>query len=144
MFEPGREVTHEVEGKRYTFARLERRVIVEFRDWIAEQIGDPFADVERLIDKLPPEEAKTMIREAKETCDQLRSWSIGCPLAQRFLRTELGLGQLAYLQLRDHHPDITPDEALRVVLALGIRAVATTIQKTSGTPPGKNVPAPAE
>jgi hypothetical protein len=134
MFELGREVTKTVNGKAYTFSRLERHIIEGFRDWIADQVGDPFADVERLLDKLPADEAKAMVKEAKETRDQLRSFSLGCPLAQRFLRTEIGMGQLAFLQLRGHHPDITPDDAFQVVLTLGAREVGNVVNKTSGAP----------
>lgn len=143
MFNLGKPATHTVGGKTYTFSRLERHIVEDWRDWIREQIGDPFAAVERLLDKLPPDTAKEMVKEAQAIQAQLESFSLGCPLAKRFLGNELGLGQLAYLMLRGKHPDITPDEAFAVAMQLGLSAMAKTVQKTSGEAPGKKPDAPA-
>jgi hypothetical protein len=143
MFELGRSVTHTVGGKKYVFSRLKRWIVLAFRDWIKEQIGDPFAVAARFQDHLPDETVKQMVKDGEKIKEQFESFSIGCPLSQRFLATEIGLGQLAYFMLQEMHPDITEDQAFDVVTELGLAAVAATVQKAAGEPPGKNTSAPA-
>ena len=144
MFALGRQVTKTIGGKHYTFSRLERRIVEEFRDWIAECEGDPFAEVKALLGQLDSATAKAMIEEAKLTKQQLHAFSLACPLAKRYLTTELGLGQLFYLMLRQHHQDITPDEAFVVATTMAAEESERVLQQTQGTPPPeKNAPAPA-
>lgn len=142
MFELGREVVKTVGGKAYRFARLERSIVEEFRDWIATQEGDPFTNVKELIGVLDPAAARTWVAEAKEVKDQLRSFSLGCPLAQRYLKTEIGQGELCYLLLRKHQPEITRDEAFAVWTAIGAEEYGSVLAKTQGSPP-KNAEPPA-
>lgn len=117
--------------REWTVGRVEIRVIRAFRDWIAERLGDPFAAAERWVDKLPPEQAVLMVREAEQTRDQLASFSLGCPLARRFLATEEGQAVLFQLLLEPAHPDVTEEEAWRVAQALGEKA-AEVLAKASG------------
>ena len=117
----GREqVVTEADGKtRWTLSVLGPRVIFGFRDWISEQIGDPFAEAERFADKLPAADVLAMVKEAKAVKDQLAGFSIACHLAQQYLKTELGSGMLFKLLLELHHPDVTLEQAFVVLRRFG-------------------------
>ena len=144
MFQFGKETTVTAGGKKYTLSRLERRIVEEFRDWVREQEGDPFAAAKELLPHLDPATAKQLIADADATKKQLRAFSIGCPLAQKYLGTELGLAELVYLLLRDKQPDVTREEAFALVLEAGAAEVAKKLKETSGEAPGaKNAEPPA-
>lgn len=145
MFELGRESTLRVGGKTYRLARLERRIIEQFFDWIKEQEGDPFAEIKALLSpSLDPATAKQMIDEAKLVKQQLQTRTMACPLADKYLRTELGMGELVYLLLQDHQPDLTREQAFRVLAEYGAAEMATKLEEAQGTPPpAKNADAPA-
>lgn len=137
MFELGREVAKTVGNKTYVFARLERRIIEQFRDWIAEREGDVFALAkETLALGIEKELAKEIIEDCKSKKAQLAAFSMGCPLAEKYLKTELGFGELFYLLLRDKQPDITRDEAQQVFFVLAEEAT-DILQKTQGKPPSE-------
>ncbi len=91
--------------------------LLAFRDWIAEQEGDPFAGIREMVELgLPKEEAIIFIKEAREVKKQLACFSLNCPLAQRYLKTEAGSLAFAGLILRDALPNATEEE-LRAVLS---------------------------
>ncbi len=142
MFQLGKETTVKVGNKSYTFSRLEKSIVEEWRDWIKEQIGDPFEIADKYLEKLPPEQARELIAEAQGVARQLKGFSMGCPLAQQWLQSELGMGQLAYLLLKPKHPAITEDEAFAVMVDLG-NQMAEVIAKANGKLPEKNSPEPA-
>jgi len=87
------------DGRRFVLGRLRVRVLRAWRDWVAEQVGDPFADVDRLLGRAPDDEVRALLKVAIDTRDQLRYFSLACPLAQRFLGTELGGAKLFQLLL---------------------------------------------
>lgn len=105
-------------GKTWKVSRLELRIVRAFRDWISDRVKRKFDRVDKYFDKLPPEEQVAHQRLESATYDQLDSFSITCPLAQDYLRTEEGMAHFAWLLLREHHPDVTEDEALSVWLEL--------------------------
>lgn len=82
-----------------------------------------------------------LVREAEETRQQLESFSFACPLAQRFLKTERGLGQLCYLMLRAHHPTITPEEAFTVAMEMGAEEMGRVVENGQGSVPNGLAPA---
>lgn len=138
MLSLGKETSIHADGKSWIIGRLTVGVIKSFRDWVAEQIGDPFEIVERFIDKLPPAEATRLLQESREIRDQLASFSLQCPLAKRFLATEAGMARLVMSLLHAHHPHVTESEAFGVMLALGEEATAKVIAASAGEVPAKN------
>lgn len=146
-FVPGRE--QEVtapDGSRWRLGRLELSRLFAWRDWIARQIGDPYDHAEALIkrfgDVLPREEQIALVKEARATALELQGFSMGSPLAQRFLRSEEGLARLVHGLLLAAQPQATLDDAYAVVQALGTELDAT-LAKASGEAPGPNAAAPA-
>jgi len=149
MLSLGKETPVTVDGKPFIIGRLTVGVIKSFRDWIQEQIGDPFAEVERFMERMPPEWSIHALRAAGEVRDQLASFSLQCPLAKRFLTTEAGMARLVQGLLQAHHPHVTEGEAFAVMLALGEDQTAKAIAAAAGEVPAKNgqdperTPAPA-
>lgn len=145
MFELGREGTFRAGGKTYRTSRLERRIIEQFFDFIRAQEGDPFAEIKELLSPhLDPAQAKEMIEEAKLVKQQLQTRTLACPLADKYLHTELGQAELLYLLLLDRHPDITREEAFRLWSEMGAGEMAEKINEAQGQPPpAKNDSPPA-
>lgn len=144
-FQLGREISVEADGKVWRLPRLEYEIVLAFRDWIAEREGDPFADVKELAATLDAATVNEMVREAKEIKKQLQAFSIGSPLAKRYLTTEIGATELFYLLLRQHQPDVARAQAMRVVVELAqSKGIADVLAKLQGAPPAeKNADAPA-
>lgn len=120
-------------GKEWTFSRLELRVIEKFRDWIEEQIGDPFAKADRYVNVLPPEEAKAMIKEAEEVQRNLRCFNLHTEFAQQWMGTPSGMGNLVAFMLEDHHPEVNADLAFRIVIDMGDDQLQKILKKAEGS-----------
>lgn len=146
MFQLGRESQFAFNGTVYVLSRLERRILERFRDWIKEQIGDPFATIKALMGPdLDPAIAKEMITEAKTIKKQLDTFSLGCPLFRDYAGTELGQAELLFLLLQEKQPKITREEAFQIWVAMGQEEFQRQLQTTNGTPPTeKNELPPAE
>jgi hypothetical protein len=144
----GEEVEVRVGEKTWRLGRLTVDVILGFRDWVAEQVGDPYAAAERVLPHLPKEDAVAAVKEAEATAKQLRQFSMQSPLAQSWAGTELGGAKLFQLMLRANHPAATHDDGLAVVMELGRkRMVEATLAKAQGDARGGsagNPSAPAE
>lgn len=99
--------------------------LLAFRDWCAEQIGDPFDGIKQAIELgLPKEEATAMILEARDTAKQLKKFSLKCPVAREFLNTEIGGFKLTELILRDAYPDMTDQQVQEVTVAYAMQLAA--------------------
>jgi hypothetical protein len=135
-FELGKEQTVEAAGRTWTFGRLEKRVVDKFRDWIVQQVGDPFTLADRYLSKIPEGEWTRLFREACDVRDQLQAFSMGSPLAQKFLNTELGGGKALHLMLLTNHPDAKEEDAFAIANELGRQATAEALAKAQGQVPG--------
>jgi hypothetical protein len=130
-------------GKETTVAgmkldRLELSVIEAWRDWIAEREGfDPahpdqfFAELKGLVGILPEEEIKEAAKQKSAIRNQLKNFSLGCPLAQEYLRTEIGMGNLYLCMLKKHQPNATIDDAFAVLLADGGKSLPAATGEVS-------------
>jgi hypothetical protein len=107
-------------------------VILGLRDWIAEQEGDPFEGLKELMELLPKEEAIALVKEAREVKQQLKSFSLNCKLAQRYLTTELGMLKFTELLLRSAYPDMSDREVLAVTMAYGEKIAEEKKRKPEG------------
>lgn len=143
MFDPGRITTVTVEGKIWKIGRLERSVIFAFRDWLREQIGDPFAVVDRLKAVVPIADLMERVKEAEGVARDLAHFSLGTATAKTWLHTEIGMSKLIHLLILPHHPDATEDDAFRVLAALGSDELGKTIARAAGEAPGGNGSVPA-
>ncbi len=104
-----------VVGK-WTVARLELRIIMAWREWLVEQVGDPFEDCSKpWFDKLPKEEQLARVKAAEKIVEQLKPhrFSIDCPVSQDAMKSVSGAGYFGRLMLQDHHPDITEEDAFQ-------------------------------
>jgi len=121
----GREQKVNVGGKVWTLGRLTVEAILNFRDWIEAQVGDPFADLAIWADRLPPDLWKEEYARCRLVRDQLRQFSLASDLAKKYLATEVGLAVLFCELLKPYHPEATPTDGLAMVMALGGRAGET-------------------
>lgn len=142
MLQLGKETEVQALGKTWRLGRLEIRVIRELRDWIKEQVGDPFAHLEKYLDKLPADEQQRRVKEAAEVLDQLECFTLDSPLAKKWLKTELGAAKLAHLLLTVHQPAITEEEAFAVMQAIGAEKMSEALDDAGGKLPNAVAPAP--
>lgn len=144
MIDFGSTQTIETPRGSYTLDKLRLRQIREWRDHVAERLGDPFAEAERFVERLPREEAMKLLKEAEAVRDQLQAFSMFCPLSVRFLMTEEGLLWVARALLEKHHPQASEDdvEAVGEVLAGRLVEVLTRAMGSVPNGPGEQAPAP--
>lgn len=138
MFNPGKQQDIQLPSGRYArLGRLRLSVLRSFRDWVAELVADPFEVVERWIDRVPAEETVRQLRQAEDVRDQLRYFSLACPLATRLLGTEEGLAKLLHLLMLERDQKATEDDAFELALHLMESAAAEQVlaraQGTQGT-----------
>jgi len=102
-------------GKEYIVGRLELRVSREFKDWIVKtQLPEPMD--KEIFDILPREDQIAYVKEQERTSRDLRCFSLGSELAQKYQQTEEGAAKFAQLMLQKHQPDITEEEAFSVLI----------------------------
>jgi hypothetical protein len=141
----GKESKVSVGPKTWTVSRLTVGVIESFRDWVAQQEGDPFENLpDRFLDRLPPEEVSRLLKEAKDVKDQLKGFSLACPLAQKWIKNERGGAYLVALLLQQHQPGATADDALAVMEAVGLEKVIADAHGTVPKESAGNAPGPLE
>lgn len=120
MLSLGQESTVEALGRTWRLSRLELRVIREFRDWIKQREGDPFARCDgKWFDKLPAEEQVRRVKEAESVAEQLRCFTLQCELAKKWTATEEGIGKLGQLMLREYQPGVTEEQAFAIFQEVG-------------------------
>lgn len=136
MFNPGSEQTVQLPGgKAVRLGKLRLKVLRAWRDWVAEQVGDPFADAERLMGRAPDATVNAAIRRGEDLRDQLRFFSLGCPLAQQAVNTEEGAARLVHLLMLEKDPRASEEDAFEVVIHLSAR-VAEVLKKAQGDASG--------
>lgn len=143
-FKPGKTAAVRALGKDWRFGPLDVEIIEKFRDWVADLLGDPFAELERWADKLSPEAAAAEFREAKAVKKQLSCFSLACPLATEYLNSELGKIELNFLLLEKNHPGVTRDQVMAIAQEVGEREMEEKRKEAHGEVPGGNGAAPAD
>ncbi|MES2342327.1 MAG: hypothetical protein V4597_11660 [Pseudomonadota bacterium] len=135
MLQLGKESEVKALGRTWTTGRLTVGVIESFRDWVATQEGDPFDLPDKYLDRLDPATVAAILKEAKDTRDQLRGFSLACPLAQKWLKNERGGAVLMHLLLKAHHPTATLDDALGILEEIGLAAAEQVVSDAHGSVP---------
>lgn len=132
------------DGRVWTLARLELRVVRAWREYVTKQVGDPFATVERYLGKLADEHLLPLLKEAEGIKRQLTCFGMGCPLSQQYLGTEEGVGHLVGLLLKKRHPGHTEEDAFEVAQEVNRRLEETLAVAGGELPPNAGRPAPGE
>lgn len=115
--------------------------LLKFRDWCAEQYGDPYADLEDAIRfKRPEEEQRALYERGKAVKEQLRYFSLKTEIGQHYLNTEAGSLKFSELKLRDSFPEITDRELSALIVAYAEQAEA---RKKAEPGPEGNAQAPS-
>mgnify|MGYP001582727139 CR=1 FL=1 len=150
MFNPGKQQDIRLADGRFArLGKLRLSVLRAFRDWVAEKAGDPFETVERWIDRVPAEETVRQLKEAEDVRDQLRFFSLACPLAARLLGTEEGLAKLLHLLMLERDAKAREEDAFEAVLAINEEAMTEQVlaraqgTESSSSGQAKNSPGPA-
>jgi hypothetical protein len=132
MLKFGEEASFKVGAVVYTLSPFDVDAINAFRDWVAARVDVPgkLETAERFADKLP-EEGTRILREAMETQKQLDGFSMACPLAQDFMKTEAGMVEFYSILLRKKHPRITSAEVLTLIIHAG-KELKTASEKAQG------------
>jgi hypothetical protein len=136
MINLGKSATHVVDGKIYKTSRLTVGIIAKLKDWVSEQIGDPFATAKIFVGSgVDKETIDRLIKEGQQVKQDLESFNLNGPLAMKYLGTELGATKVFQLLLEEAHPGITMDEALKVVMELTPEQRDKTISDATGDLP---------
>lgn len=113
----GKETAVEVNGKTYTLSRMTRKILNEWLEWAEPQLVNPLDVVKGHLDGFTKEQQDLIIKEALKAARQRRD--VTSPEVQGFMSTPAGMTHLVQLLLKDHHPDVTEDEAFEVAQAKG-------------------------
>jgi hypothetical protein len=134
----GKEVTIEALGKTWTVGRWSARVWDDLIAWLKPQLPDPYAHLERLIDKMSPEIANDALKRAEERAN--RFLSIGSPEVMELVKTPEVSMYLFWILLREKHPDVTRDQAMMIAASAGQDKMNAMFDTVAGTPPPSGNP----
>lgn len=129
--------------RKYCFGRIGLPLLLKFAEWVAEKVGDPFAEASRLleaVERQPEGKFKDALaaeyfaerNQAKAVAEQLKFFDIACPLAHRALGCQDGQSKLCHLLLQAAHPDIMEEEAFEVFQLIGQDELARVTQRGMG------------
>ena len=108
-------------SRRWKTSRLTQKVQARIWEWVKPRLPDYFAPIERVIDKLDPQKARYLLREAAD--DTAAMNNIFCTQAQSLLGTMEGVIVEFTELLRENHPEITHEIAGQILEDLGRREV---------------------
>lgn len=111
MIDTGSETV--IAGK-YRVSRMRHAVVIGFKAYVESCWVSPIET--KLFDKLPEAEQIARLNEHENAQRQLKSFSLACPLAQKYLETEEGWAKFAQLMLQKHHPEMTEADAFDLVV----------------------------
>jgi|SRR5580698_7569620 hypothetical protein len=145
MLDLGREQTIVVDGKTWRLGRLDVEVLHGFRDWVKEQVGNPFDDLRQTKEFQTPEEYEADRKEAIATFKQLKGFTFECPLSLKYRGTVEGGVKIVELLLKRNHPEATSADALALTVELGRSlSLEKTINVAKGSLPNGQPPEPSQ
>lgn len=138
----GSEQTITVGGQTYRLGRLRRKEWREFHDWAAPMLPNVLEILAGQIEKYPAALQPVMASEAVQMVNE--------PIERRtnaLLDTPSGWAKMVELLLREHHPDVTEDDAWDVAIEIKSQMLDIITKaegkvegkeegKEAGTPPG--------
>lgn len=126
-------VTITVDDKEWTLAPLELRDFGEIERWLQML---PFVKarwkISALGDAATPEIQKVLINRAETESNKA---TLQNARALKILSTLEGTGFLLWMSLRKAHPEVTRDEAMRLINADTLEVWQSTLDKISGLAP---------
>lgn len=137
----GRETTVDALGKKWTIGRWTVDVWDELIDFAKKRLPDPWAPIKDLVQVLSPEEAGKLIQDTYKRVNAM--FTIKSPEIQAFLDTPEGQMYLFWLLMRQHHPELTRQQAMDIAVEIGEAKQLEAFSKAAGSQLGGNVPAPA-
>lgn len=105
-------------GKTYLVSELKLSGLTELQKWLQTNVPHPIDRIKDHLDGLMPEERQKLLSEARHHAND---WppQVGSPeAAEHLMMTKFGQIETLYIALRQHHPDITRDEAFNVCRAI--------------------------
>lgn len=130
----GREQTITVCGKVYRLGRLQRKEWREFHEWAVQLLPNVLETLAQSIEKYPAELQRLMASEAVAMVNE--------PVERRtnaLIDTASGWAKIVELLLREHHPDITEEEAWDVAMEMKSQmwdVIAKAEGRAEGNPQG--------
>lgn len=129
--------------RKVKFGGVTLPLIRKLGDWIAERVGDPFAEASRLleiVERQPEGAFKEKLaaeffaerERAKAVAEQLKYFDLACPLAAKVLNTTEGMVKMTHLLMIVGNPEITEEEALEVFTHIGQEELVKLLSKGAG------------
>src|SRR5437763_5922187 len=100
------------QGKDWTLGPWGTAAWTELLQLAKPHLPDPYDALGKLLQALPPEEARSVLLEAQK--EKRRILSISSPAVQEWLRTLEGELALFYVLLKVTHPDMTSERAMAI------------------------------
>ena len=127
----GKETLITALGRTWTIGRWTISVWDRLLEWAKPRLPDPFQGLDKLVDKLPPDMAERIIKEAQAKAMLLVS--INSPEILHVLDGTLeGRVRVLYELLRQHHPDITPNTVFEILTEVGLEQMQDAIVRSQG------------
>lgn len=154
----GQECEREILDQRWRFDRWELHILDEWTEWARSQLPDPIERAAAVIEKMMVteeniEDSATLARRNKikdeimfAATKQANSYlAFNSPEVQSLIQSPRGAAQLICLLLKKYQPNVTADEAFRLVQAMPDGMMREIMEITAGhsLPAEKNSSAPA-
>jgi hypothetical protein len=132
----GRETTVPALGRTWTVGRREFEIWQQLVEWAAPRIKNPLEYLKPILGELPPGEAIQLVREVLAECP--RVLTVDHPLVRQAVEATLeGRLYRFWLLLRQHHPDVTLQEAGEILTEIGEQEERKVVDRADGSLPAK-------
>jgi len=129
----GRESELTALGRTWRISRWTRKIWNDWLDWAKTVLPDPVDTAQKRIEKWPAHLQAEVARDALDRANM--GLSIGSRPVSALMDSPEGACQLLYLLLKKHQPDVTEDDAMDILMEVGLEAVQKRFDRASGTPP---------
>jgi hypothetical protein len=138
----GREQTFDALGRTYTLGRWTRAVWRGFVAWAKDQLPDPRVSagvfLAECLSRIPDDSTPERLLIVKLAIDKATGFvGMDSPEVAGLLNTMDGGVKLLELLLKQHHPDVTEDDAYEIYTAVGGAKIDAMAQACAGLLPEK-------
>lgn len=134
----GKEQTVQALGQTWRLQRWSRAVWGEFLAWARTQLPDPLEVARRAMELWGKEHHQAIGQDALDRANS--AISIGSKAVNELLESPEGACYLLFLLVKKHHPDVTQDQAMDILMEVGLEAMKKKFDGASGQAPTQGNP----
>jgi hypothetical protein len=129
----GRETEVEALGQTWRLSRLTRALWEDWLAWARPRIPNPLAAVRQDLANWPEEDREMLVKAALDSYSAVLT--INSKQARDMLSTIEGSTKMVQLLLRQHHPNMTEEKALEIMMELGQQKMNEAMTRAAGEGP---------